>query len=122
MVAVAIKIARGSAPSTLIEDAYEDVMLTLPMAPSDGLFLDKAFFEQYNERATQIGLAASLDWEDDSGSEQRSEAPKKEVMAAKIKEKEEKDEKRREEEGKEKEDGVVVEGGVVEERGGGEGK
>lgn len=43
-------------------------MLTLPMAPSDGLFLDKAFFEQYNERATQIGLAASLDWEDDSGS------------------------------------------------------
>ncbi len=54
--------------------------------------------------------------------EQRSEAPKKEVMAAKIKEKEEKDEKRREEEGKEKEDGVVVEGGVVEERGGGEGK
>jgi len=37
------------------------------MAPSDGLFLDKAFFEQYNNRATQIGLAASLDWEDDSG-------------------------------------------------------
>jgi hypothetical protein len=40
-------------------------MLTLPMAPSDGLFLDKAFFEQYNDRATQIGLAASLDWEDE---------------------------------------------------------
>jgi hypothetical protein len=56
-------VSRGSAPATLIEDAYQDVMLTLPMAPSEGLYLDKASFALYNQRATQIGQAASLDWE-----------------------------------------------------------
>ena len=51
-------------------------MLTLPMAPSDGLFLDKAYFDQYNERATQIGLAASLDWEEEEGGKEGRAPPK----------------------------------------------
>jgi len=63
-------------------------MLTLPMAPSDGLFLDKAFFEQYNERATQIGLAASLDWEDDTtqgeGGRERGREGKNHCVSMKL--------------------------------------
>ena len=38
------------------------------MAPSDGLFLDMAFFDRYNERATQIGSGSSLEWEADHSS------------------------------------------------------
>ncbi|EWM23644.1 trna pseudouridine synthase mitochondrial [Nannochloropsis gaditana] len=71
MVAVAIMVSRGSAPATLIEDAYQDVMLTLPMAPSEGLYLDKASFALYNQRATQIGQAASLDWEGEEEEEDK---------------------------------------------------
>jgi hypothetical protein len=40
-------------------------MITLPMAPSDGLFLDKPSFNKYNERASEGGLGGSLDWEAD---------------------------------------------------------
>lgn len=58
--------ARGSAPEDLIDTAYGDAMITLPMAPSDGLFLDKPSFEKYNERATQAGMGGSLDWEADA--------------------------------------------------------
>lgn len=57
--------ARGSAPEDLIDTAYGDAMITLPMAPSDGLFLDKPSFEKYNERATLAGMGGSLDWEAD---------------------------------------------------------
>ncbi len=46
-------------------------MMTLPMAPSDGLFLDKAYFDLYNVRATEIGSGSSLDWEGDA----RARAP-----------------------------------------------
>ena len=61
-----IQTARGSAPEDLIDTAYGDAMITLPMAPSDGLFLDKPSFEKYNERATQAGMGGSLDWEADA--------------------------------------------------------
>lgn len=57
--------ARGSAPESLIDTAYTDTMITLPMAPSDGLFLDKPSFDKYNHRAPECGMGGSLDWEAD---------------------------------------------------------
>lgn len=48
-------------------------MITLPMAPSDGLFLDKPSFDRYNGRAAEAasGLGGSLDWEAEREAEEQ---------------------------------------------------
>ena len=55
-------MVREATPATLIEKAYGDAMITLPMAPSAGLYLDKASFDRYVNRA-QWNAPVSLDWE-----------------------------------------------------------
>jgi tRNA pseudouridine38-40 synthase len=61
MVALAVEITRGRVPEAVMDQVFSHSRVNIPLAPSQGLFLDKPFFDFYNEKwGSERG---ALEWE-----------------------------------------------------------
>ena len=76
MVATAVEVTRGAAPAAAVAVAFEtDKRMSLPIAPSDGLYLNRLYFNRYSnkliresqqrargkQRATEAVVAGDVD-------------------------------------------------------------
>ncbi|XP_059485326.1 pseudouridylate synthase 1 homolog [Neocloeon triangulifer] len=63
MVAVAISVVKGMVEPEIINKAYTELRLNLPMAPGLGLILQEVHYDKYNKTVKKLGFHEPLTWE-----------------------------------------------------------